>query len=82
MVDGRNPFVNQVNSDVMAISKVILGRVCRNPFVNQVNSDAGNACSICGVTLTMSQSLRKSGQFGHGENKFKKSMKKKVAIPS
>ena len=59
----RNPFINQVNSDIALCCEYTEYADGRNPFINQVNSDNF-------VTLTEedgdepSQSLHKSGQFG------------------
>ena len=58
----RNPFVNQVNSDYKYLVINIRNAKGRNPFVNQVNSDKRFADRL--ETSSVSQSLRKSGQFG------------------
>ena len=62
---GRNPFINQVNSDIInqQLYHLTIHLARRNPFINQVNSDEV-ANKIDKKKLKASQSLHKSGQFG------------------
>ena len=63
---GRNPFINQVNSDGnIYVAYNPDWKNSRNPFINQVNSDSDGTQKTYGFFFWASQSLHKSGQFGH-----------------